>query len=101
MFFLRSWYVRKILKQYGSKLDLRDRWRLLDAGSGFGQYDRFILKQFSNVEVKSVDVKTDYLNDSRQYFIDEVQAGRICFEEMDLLDLRSEERRVGKECRSR
>jgi len=87
MFFLRSWYVRKILKQYGSKLDLRDRWRLLDAGSGFGQYDRFILKQFSNVEVKSVDVKTDYLNDSRQYFIDEVQAGRICFEEMDLLDL--------------
>src|SRR5699024_461815 len=87
MFFLRSWYVRKILKQYGSKLDLRDRWRLLDAGSGFGQYDRFILKQFSNVEVKSVDVKTDYLNDSRQYFIDEVQAGRICFEEMVLLDL--------------
>ncbi len=36
---------------------LNTKWRILDAGCGFGQYDSFILRSFSNVSVKSVDVK--------------------------------------------
>lgn len=91
LFFLRSWYVRAVLRKFGSRLDRRGRWKLLDAGSGFGQYDRFILKEFDNVQVKAIDVKADYLEDSRVYFKKEIEEGRIVFKQEDLLALSYEE----------
>lgn len=91
LFFLRSWYVRKLLKEHATGLDQQGEWRLLDAGSGFGQYDRFILQNFPNVEVKAIDVKADYLNDSREYFQEEINRGRIEFQQEDLLELNYEE----------
>lgn len=90
LFFLRSWYIRKILREYGSQFDKKGSWDLLDAGSGFGQYDRFILREFDNVQVKAVDVKADYLADSKQYFKDDIAEGRIRFEEEDLLQINYE-----------
>ncbi len=87
LFFLRSWYVRDILREYGSRFDQEGSWKLLDAGSGFGQYDRFILKEFRNVQVKAVDVKADYLEDSRAYFEKEIERDRIDFRQEDLLEL--------------
>lgn len=87
LFFLRSWYVRDILRDYGSEFDRRGEWKLLDAGSGFGQYDRFILQEFPRVKVKAVDVKADYLEDSRIYFNKEISSGRIDFRQEDLLEL--------------
>jgi len=86
LFFLRSWYVRRVLRKYAEDLEKAGRWELLDAGSGFGQYDRFILNYFRNVEVTAVDVKKDYLEDSRNYFEAKKQSGRIRFRQMDLLD---------------
>ncbi len=87
LFFLRSWYIRRILRRYGSEIDAKGDWRLLDAGSGFGQYDRFILQEFNNVNVQAVDVKKDYLEDSRRYFEREIDAGRITFKKEDLLGI--------------
>lgn len=87
LFFLRSWYVRKKLKEYGAGLDRAGPWTLLDAGCGFGQYDRFILREFGNVSVKSVDVKHDYLQDCRHYFAEAIEQKRIRFEYADLLAL--------------
>lgn len=87
LFFLRSWYVRRIVREVGGRLDSRGEWRLLDAGSGFGQYDRFILSAFENVTVTAVDVKEDYLEDSRRYFSGAVQEDRISFHKMNLLEL--------------
>lgn len=92
LFFLRSWYVRAVLRKFGSTLDRQGDWRLLDAGSGFGQYDRFILKEFDHVEVTSIDVKTDYLEDCRHYFKKEIEKGRIAFEQKDLLQLSYEDK---------
>ncbi len=86
LFFLRSWYMRKFIKIYGAEFDEKGRWRMLDAGCGFGQYDRFILSHFKNVLVASVDVKEDYLEDCRRYFNNEIQAGRIRFKNADLLN---------------
>lgn len=86
LFFLRSWHIRRLIKKYGSKLDQSGEWKLLDAGSGFGQYDRFILSEFKNVEVLSVDVKVDYLADCRNYFRKEIKKNRIEFSEGDLLN---------------
>ena len=91
LFFLRSWYVRDILRTYGSHNDEQGQWRLLDAGSGFGQYDRFILREFRNVQVKAIDVKADYLDDSRHYFQKQIAEGRIEFQQEDLLDLHYEQ----------
>lgn len=85
LFFLRSWYMRDLLRKYAADIDRNEDWQLLDAGCGFGQYDRFILNQFSRVHVTAVDVKEDYLADCRQYFSGEINRGRIHFEKADLL----------------
>jgi len=86
LFFLRSWYVRALLKQYATVMDKNDQWKLLDAGCGFGQYDRFMIQTFSQVSVKAVDVKKNYLADCRHYFASEIDKNRITFEQADLLN---------------
>ena len=91
LFFLRSWYVRRVLRNFGGELDRQGPWKLLDAGCGFGQYDRFILKQFDHVEVTAVDIKEDYLEDCRLYFEQEILDGRILFHRTDLLEFADEE----------
>ncbi|MCC5913760.1 MAG: methyltransferase domain-containing protein [Balneolaceae bacterium] len=90
--FLRSWHIRRIMKEKGSEFDRNGEWKLLDAGSGFGQYDRFALKSFSNVKVHSVDVKEDYIEDNRSYFHNEIENGRISIYEADLLNFDKEEK---------
>lgn len=85
LFFLRSWYLRRMIKQLGTPFDQKGQWKLLDAGCGFGQYDRFILSRFENVLVDSVDVKKDYLRDNEHYFAEDVSRNRIRFYYADLL----------------
>ncbi|MDR8393531.1 methyltransferase domain-containing protein [Aliifodinibius sp. S!AR15-10] len=87
LFFLRSWYVRRVLRTYATPLDELPEWKLLDAGTGFGQYDRFLLMQFSNIKVKGIDVKEDYLSDCRIYFQDQIDRGKIQFQKQDLLEI--------------
>ncbi|MDZ7771695.1 MAG: class I SAM-dependent methyltransferase [Balneolaceae bacterium] len=89
LFFLRSWYIRRVLRREGGRLDGEGPWTLLDAGSGFGQYDRFILREFDRVLVTAVDVKEDYLEDARRYFRREIRRGRITLNQADLLKLNS------------
>lgn len=91
LFFLRSWYIRKVVREYAAPLDREGRWRLLDAGSGFGQYDRFLLREFSNVRIRAIDVKRDYLDDCRSYFRREIGEGSIDFSQLDLLAMEYEE----------
>lgn len=86
LFFLRSWYVRRVVKEHARDLEQSGSWKLLDAGSGFGQYDRFILNTFDEVQVTAVDVKQDYLQDSRNYFEAKNLSQRIEFRQMDLLE---------------
>ncbi|WP_340104715.1 class I SAM-dependent methyltransferase [Rhodohalobacter sp. 8-1] len=85
LFFLRSWHIRRMIKRAGEALDQKGEWKLLDAGCGFGQYDRFILSCFDNVTVDSVDVKKDYLRDNEHYFEDEIKRGEVQFYYADLL----------------
>jgi len=86
LFFLRSWYVRAALrKYYRGRFATQEKWDILDAGSGFGQYDRFILRSFPNAVIHAVDVKEDYLQDCRYYFDKQISNGRIRFETHDLV----------------
>lgn len=86
LFFLRSWYVRAALRiVYNRNFSGYETWTILDAGSGFGQYDRHILKTYPNAVIHAVDVKEDYLNDCRTYFQKDINNGRIRLEAKDLV----------------
>ena len=86
LFFLRSWYARSAVRDlYHEQFSGSARWEILDAGSGFGQYDRFMLRSFPNAVIRAVDVKEDYLDDCRYYFKKEIENGRISFDSMDLV----------------
>jgi len=65
--FLRSWYVRrelkKLRKNFGSK-----KLSIYDAGSGYGQYSYFMSKHLQPCEIFSVDVKEDWIKDSKEFF---------------------------------
>lgn len=89
LFFLRGWHIRKILRQKGHKLDKKGEWFMLDAGSGFGQYDRFLLDRFSHIKLDSIDIKKEYLEDNRNYFQSDIQKGRVSFLEADILSFTS------------
>jgi SAM-dependent methyltransferase len=88
LFFLRSWHVRSMVRHlHAIHFSGHQKWSVLDAGSGFGQYDRFLLSEFSNAVIRAVDVKETYLEDCRSYFATDIGKGRITFENLDLLKL--------------
>jgi SAM-dependent methyltransferase len=93
LFFLRSWHVRsKVRHLHSIRFPGQKIWDVLDAGSGFGQYDRFLLGEFPNSRISAVDVKDSYLDDCRHYFEKEIAAGRITFRNLDLLALNEREK---------
>ena len=57
--FLRSWYVRRTLKELLAK---NPTARILDAGTGFGQYTDWILRRFPETRIVAIDIKQDYLD---------------------------------------
>ncbi len=87
--FLRSWYVRRALREIigasGENDPSRQRpFRVLDAGTGFGQYAYWLVKTFPHVEVLAVDVKQDYLDRAETFMASTPYAGRVRFEQRDL-----------------
>ncbi|TVQ15900.1 MAG: class I SAM-dependent methyltransferase [Balneolaceae bacterium] len=88
LFFLRSWHVRSMVRHlHAINFSGYKKWNVLDAGSGFGQYNRFLLDEFDNAVIRAVDVKESYLEDCRSYFAGDIKNGRITFENLDLLKL--------------
>ena len=92
LFFLRSWHLRRLLAEKGKEFEEKGLWKVLDAGSGFGQYDYFLLKKFEQVEIYSIDIKEEYLEDNRKFFKQEISNGRIQFANENLLELSSDEK---------
>lgn len=90
---LRSWHVRRELRRlYNRYYAGRREWTVFDAGFGFGQYDAYMLRRFSNLKLQAVEVKADYLKDCRHYFAPQIESGRASFWQEDLLDLSYEQR---------
>ncbi len=82
--FLRSWYVRRTLRQIIAAAPKGQPFRVLDAGTGFGQYTYWLLRSFPNVEVVAVDVKQDYLDRAKAFVDTTPYAGRVRWAEADL-----------------
>lgn len=68
LMFLRSWYVRRELKKLRSKFG-DSKIEIFDAGSGYGQYTYFMTRNLQPCIIYSVDVKEDWIDDCREFFI--------------------------------
>ena len=83
--FLRSWYVRRTLREIIGAAPAGP-FRVLDAGTGFGQYTYWLLRSFPDVEVVAVDVKQDYLDRAKAFMDTTPFKNRVRWAEADLTD---------------
>jgi len=78
LMFLRSWYVRRELKKLRKKFGGKEI-SIYDAGSGYAQYTYFMAKHLNPCSIYSVDVKEDWIDESKKFFqackIDNVSFG--------------------------
>jgi SAM-dependent methyltransferase len=90
LLFLRAWYVRREVRRLLRAYPSDETVRVLDAGTGFGQYAYFVARQFPNARVRAVDVKQDYLDRARHFVNQTAVAPQITWAIDDLTDLKSE-----------
>jgi SAM-dependent methyltransferase len=89
LLFLRAWYVRREIRALLGSLPAGRPIRVLDAGTGFGQYAYFIARTFPSARVVAVDVKQDYLDNARRFLDQTPQAGQVELARDDLTQLRA------------
>lgn len=90
LFFLRSWYVRREIHRIFASFPPGRTIRVLDAGTGFGQYAYYIAHRFPNARVHAVDVKQDYLDNARRFLDQTPEGERVTLAVDDLTRLEAE-----------
>jgi len=80
---LRTWHVIKELK-FLKKRSLSGKIRILDAGSGFGQYSYRMSQIFPKSVIKGVDVKQEQIDDCNRFFSAAGLHDRVNFHSADL-----------------
>jgi SAM-dependent methyltransferase len=78
---LRSWHIRKAIRYWTA--ENRGPKTVLDAGSGFGQYDYYLATKFKNWRIKGIDVKDEQIADCNAFFT-RVGLSNVTFEVADL-----------------
>ena len=78
---LRSWHIRKAIKQWVK--DNKGPKVVLDAGSGFGQYEYYMASKFKNWTIKGVDVKKEQIDDCNGFF-QKIGYNKVSFAVADL-----------------
>jgi SAM-dependent methyltransferase len=63
---LRTWHVKREIREWGK--ERKGNQRILDAGSGFGQYSFFLSGMNRNWYVEAVDVKEEQIADCTAFF---------------------------------
>ncbi|MCT4587523.1 MAG: class I SAM-dependent methyltransferase [Carboxylicivirga sp.] len=79
---LRAWYIRRKLRSI--KKDKPAELNILDAGSGFGQYDYYMSSLGKKWSITGVDVKEEQIADCNQFFNKINRGNRVRFEYADL-----------------
>ena len=80
---LRSWHVRKEVRRWVRTAGRGAR--VLDAGSGFGQYVWFVSRLRKDLHVTGIDVKEEEIAICNRFF-PAAPAGRVSFRKADLLE---------------
>ena len=65
---LRSWHIRRELKTFLGDQCNKKGIRILDAGSGFGQYTWIIARKNRKWKVDSIDIKQGQIDDCKLFF---------------------------------
>ena len=81
---LRSWHIRKAIKKW--EKEVNGPQHILDAGSGFGQYEYYMAKRNKEWTIKAVDVKEEQVEDCNNFF-GKIGMNNIRFEVADLTKL--------------
>ncbi len=79
---LRTWHVRKYLGKWAATAP--GGARILDAGSGFGQYTYSMARLRGKYLIDAVDVKEEQIRDCRAFFDKAGFRDRVSFREADL-----------------
>lgn len=110
VFFLRAWYVRKELRRQiegirrrtgsDSEKGVEHRFlrrnsrgggnaiiRMLDAGTGFGQFADYVARRYPEMTIDAVDIKEQYLTRARAAFIKSGLSHQVDFSVEDLTKL--------------
>jgi SAM-dependent methyltransferase len=77
---LRTWHVHRELRQWTAN---QTSARVLDAGSGFGQYSFYLARKNPGFTIDAVDVKEDQIADCNAFF-KQVQLNNVSFQIGDL-----------------
>ncbi len=87
---LRAWYIKHELRKKAriSQASLQ----ILDAGSGFGQYDHYMSSLGKNWIITGVDVKDEQIDDCNNFFNQIGRGERVKFEVADLTKFVQEEK---------
>lgn len=86
---LRTWHVHKELKAWATNKK-QQPIKILDAGSGYGQYTYYMSGMSKLWQILAVDVKEEQIADSNQFFAQIGRADRVKFEIADLVTFRQE-----------
>jgi 2-polyprenyl-3-methyl-5-hydroxy-6-metoxy-1,4-benzoquinol methylase len=81
---LRAWHINKELRSL-KRRSYSGNIRILDAGSGFGQYSYRMSRIFEGSVIKGVDVKQEQIDDCNRFFTLAGLHDRVVFENADLL----------------
>jgi len=84
---LRSWHIRREIRRF-KKESPKDS-KILDAGSGFGQYSYFLAKLSGSFFITAVDVKEDQISDCNNFFNKAGLSERVKFQIADLTEYSS------------
>lgn len=79
---LRSWHIRKAMRKLRSELPADPV--ILDAGSGFGQYDYTMSLQYPKAKITGLDIKQEQIDDCNDFFRKIKKDDRVKFEYADL-----------------
>lgn len=82
LLFLRTWYVHRAIRE----MKLGPDSKLLDAGTGFGQYAWHALRKYPGIFVTATDLKEDYLERASKCFEVFGLSDRIELQVEDLTD---------------
>jgi 2-polyprenyl-3-methyl-5-hydroxy-6-metoxy-1,4-benzoquinol methylase len=78
---LRTWHIKK---EINSLFEKSSKIKILDAGSGFGQYSYFLATKFPQSTVLGLDIKEDQIKDCNDFSAALGLSGRLSFKTADL-----------------
>lgn len=65
---LRAWYIHRAVKEFSRKDRTGENIRILDAGSGLGQYSWYMANKNPNWKITAVDIKSEEVASCKDFF---------------------------------